>query len=1255
MSTKICTWNIKGSNNVVKRKAVLNCLKKDKIQIAYLQETHLNDIEHKKYLREWVGQVYFSSYSTNKRGVAILINKNLPFTVTDSYKDTEGRIVLVKGILYGETVLLGNIYAPNVSEESFFATLLNQLVEMDSPNIILGGDFNCSLCPILDRSSPHYTQFKNTRAFKNIIKELDLLDTWRHVNPLSKSYTFYSLPHSSASRIDYILISKCLGHLIEQCDIGHIALSDHAPVTLVMRPIRPVERSFSWRLDTLLLLDHNFIKLLEEQTDIYLETNDKKDTDPRIIWDAYKAYIRGIIISYASRKRKERVAKQLEMEKKIKKLEEEYYAVKSEDVLTELKFSRAALNDLITRKAEKDILFAKQRLFEFGNKPNKLLARLARKAPAKSFISAVQDENGQRQMNHRQINDTFKRFYEKLYSSETDLDKLKEGNFLNSLNMPQLSNDQASLLEGPITLLEIDKAISSLNSGKSPGADGLPIEFYKVLKGKINKLLLRVFNKSFEQLKLPESMYIANITVILKKDKNPELCSSYRPISLLGVDMKILSKVLTHRLEQVVTHIVGADQTGFIRGRISSNNTRRLINIIHFLNHHQLPGAMVSMDAEKAFDRIELEYLFDVLKRFGFKHCFIDWIKLLYKMPMASVLTNGLKSAPFKLTRGTAQGSPLSPLLFALAIEPLAIAIRQNQNIKGTVIGAKEYKLLLYADDLLLTLTDLTNSIPALIECVKEFGHISGYKVNLGKSEIMPLVECGNAEPPFIKPFRWAPTGLNYLGVKITPKINQLYTENINPLMKHIQEKMISWKNLPISLLGRINLIKMTILPKIMYPLSMLFLSLKTNDIRDINKAMSDFIWAGRKPKIKLDILQLPKERGGWGLPKIENYVLSIHARVISLWTAGAADMSWLEIEAAICKPFSLVNLLDKRGIELPVITRDNFLISNTIKTWNSLRKFFKKTHSFNSLTTLLDNPELTAGGAGPNFKIWQELGIRRVYDLWDKGTFKTFESLRTQYKIPTNDFYKYLQIRHYVYTKMNTLTPSGDFQLLEETLLECQKHKRFVSKFYCKLQNLKVDRLEPLRISWCTLLKIEIDKESWEEILLLPSKLSICNRYREMQYNILQNVYISPYIYSKYTTGASPNCPKCKITTGTRIHCLWECKEIKVFWQAVCRGIGLVIGQQLLPSPLLCLLGLIPDSLKVHSEIVQFLLMLARKAVMTKWVGADPPSIQLWKSLISEVFILERLRYCIDGRIHLFTTKWGRVMDVLDIQCRIK
>lgn len=188
-----------------------------------------------------------------------------------------------------------------------------------------------------------------------------------------------------------------------------------------------------------------------------------------------------------------------------------------------------------------------------ANKPNHLLACLTRNVPVKSYISAIQDENLRRQTNNRQINECFKRLYAKLYSTEIDEERLGAGSLLDHLCFPQISEGQS---ESPISILEIDKAIPTLQSGKCPGEDGFPVEFFKVMKGKINKLLLRVFNKSFEDSALPKSMYRANITLIAKKNKNPELCSSYRPISL-DVDNKILSKILAVRLENVVNTICG--------------------------------------------------------------------------------------------------------------------------------------------------------------------------------------------------------------------------------------------------------------------------------------------------------------------------------------------------------------------------------------------------------------------------------------------------------------------------------------------------------------------------------------------------------------------------------------------------------------------------------------------------------------------------------------------------------------------------
>ncbi len=130
---------------------------------------------------------------------------------------------------------------------------------------------------------------------------------------------------------------------------------------------------------------------------------------------------------------------------------------------------------------------------------------------------------------------------------------------------------------------------------------------------------------------------------------------------------------------------------------------------------------------------------FLVLEKFGFGPAFLSWIKLLYSAPSTVVLTNGLSSQPFNLHHGTWQGCPLSPLLFALAIEPLAIALRECQQITGITRGEAVHKVTLYADDLLLFISNPQTSLPAALTLLENFGQLSGYRLNLHKSVFFPI------------------------------------------------------------------------------------------------------------------------------------------------------------------------------------------------------------------------------------------------------------------------------------------------------------------------------------------------------------------------------------------------------------------------------------------------------------------------------------------------------------------------------------
>ena len=144
------------------------------------------------------------------------------------------------------------------------------------------------------------------------------------------------------------------------------------------------------------------------------------------------------------------------------------------------------------------------------------------------------------------------------------------------------------------------------------------------------------------------------ITLILKPNKDPTPCSSYRPLYLINTDVTIISKSLALRLESVISSLVHPDQTGFIKGRHSSENMQRLYNIIHLYktksdteNGH--PALLLNLDAEKAFDRVGWPFLFTSLNCFGFGSYFINWIKILYNTPSASVITNGKISKSFNL------------------------------------------------------------------------------------------------------------------------------------------------------------------------------------------------------------------------------------------------------------------------------------------------------------------------------------------------------------------------------------------------------------------------------------------------------------------------------------------------------------------------------------------------------------------------------------------------------------------------------
>ena len=281
------------------------------------------------------------------------------------------------------------------------------------------------------------------------------------------------------------------------------------------------------------------------------------------------------------------------------------------------------------------------------------------------------------------------------------------------------------------------EVISSVPNNKAAGPDGFSIQFFKKCSSKLSPLLLRMLNHSMLNSRLPPTLYKANISLIPKPGRDPNLVSSYRPISLLPIETKILGKVLANRLKEHICSIIHPDQSGFMPGRPMYFNLRRLFHVLY--TEHREEAVVISLDAQRAFDQVEWPYMLITLENFDFGPSFIKWIEIIYSHPTASVITNQNISCPFAINRGTRQGCPLSPCLFSIIIEPLAASVRQSQLISPVEIHEQEHHLSLYADDILLFISRPETSIPALLTLISSFGKLSGFSVNWDKSELMPV------------------------------------------------------------------------------------------------------------------------------------------------------------------------------------------------------------------------------------------------------------------------------------------------------------------------------------------------------------------------------------------------------------------------------------------------------------------------------------------------------------------------------------
>lgn len=796
-------------------------------------------------------------------------------------------------------------------------------------------------------------------------------------------------------------------------------------------------------------------------------------------------------------------------------------------------------------------MYIKQSYFEFGDKPHTLLARQLRKRVCERAIHTIRSNSGSLVISHEEINNTFRHFYKDLYSSKCSAPREIMTNFLNHCKLPTLPQTDRMLMDAELTQSELGDAIRSLSNGKSPGPDGLCNEFYKKFSNLLTPYLLKMFNRALEKGKMPQTLNEATVTLIPKKGKDLEQVGSYRPISLLNSDQKILAKSLAKRLSIHMVKLVHPDQTGFIPTRHSSHNLRRLFNIIYSTRYPNEDLFILSLDAEKAFDCIEWPYLYAVLEKFGIGSKFISWVQLLYRNPCARILTNRTLSEPINLFRGTRQGCVLSPLLFALALEPLAETIRKDVNIRGYNTRYSSNKLSLYTDDILMYITELSDSVPRVLETINLFSSFTGYRINWGKSELMPI-KCGDPNVLNHMPFKIATEKITYLGIEITKTYKSLYAANFTKILEAFKNKVEFWKSLPLSLIGRVNSNKMVCLPQLLYLFQNIPVYLSLSFFKKIDSILLPFIWNYKSHRIKKNHLCKTKKYGGLALPEFKYYYLATNIQYIAHWLDYTAIVgSWLEIEREDCIPYALGAIAISPICLKKSSYNHNPVIHNTVRVWRQTVKEFKL-RALSFATPIAANPSFTPSVIDGTFDRWKEMGLQNVGHLYVQGNFASFQQLKEKYSLGANDFFRYLQIRNCVRSHIQsfeTATPDK----LDQCLMDCVTGKNTVSFIYETLLSLSQINMGNIKSAWEKELGVEIDDNIWTKGLCYVHSCSINTRHCLIQFKILHRLHYSKTRLHKIFPDVSPTCDKCECEEANLLHSFVMCNKLQSFWTSLC------------------------------------------------------------------------------------------------------
>ena len=1226
---KLLTLNVRGINKEGKRRSIFRYVKSKCTDICFLQETYSSkDIEH-IWRNQWGGHVIFSHGTKHSKGVMILIRPGFNIDMDKIVCDKTGRYILIHARISNQNVLLLNLYSPNDMGEQleFLKEIQNILVTENETGfpMLVGGDMNLILNPDVDRKGGNFcksTAYKKvTEVFHSIVEEWGLCDIWRLKNPNVKRFTWRQKSPAIHSRLDLWLISICMFDHCVETDILPSVRSDHSAVIMVLCNIDSLKGPGLWKLNNSFLQEELYVNELVPMFDVWKQEAAILD-DKRMTWEYIKYKIREFSINYGKKKKKEMDHSEKNLEQKLKAIDEELDQNEDrDDLYLEKERITQELQNIDKYKTEGLILRTRSTWYEEGEKSTKYFLRLISRNAVKSNMTKLY--TGKKFItNQKEILDKQADFYEELYRDKLDKGISDMIEYLSDVNMPELSEEDKEICNGKVTKDECYKTLLLMKTNKTPGNDGLTVEFYKRFWNELGYLMVECFNLSYDIGELSITQKQA-VIVLIDKGKDRTLLKNWRPISLLNVDYKILSKTLSERLKNILSKIIHPDQTGFVYGRNIVENIRTVLDILEYTKAENIPGILINIDFEKAFDSVNWDFIKVVLeKKYKFDHTFVKWINVLYNGVSSCILNNGYTSRYFNLHRGVRQGDPMSPYIFILIAEVLACKIRQSKKIEGVKIGGHNIKVLQYADDTNGIVLNV-KSAKHFLYVVEEFGTVSGLSLNKEKTQALWLGKCRNSKE---KPLgiEWPDKPLRVLGVYISYDKTECELLNFEKKISKCKNIMNDWRGRNLSILGKVQVIKTFIISQFLFVTSAIAMPGAYVDV--LNKLIISFIWGGGKHLLSKEILYKNKANGGLDVPEVGNLVKVSNLKWIKNFMLGVNGY-W--------KAF-LVHFLKLHKIDINILLYSNVnvkLIKGLLKVPEFYRNVLCDWVTYVQTSTrrsnfIWYNQNIIIKNAPVFYKEFYDIGICNLSDLYDeKHKLRPFEHW-TKKGLSSNNWLNWCGLITSVknVSEIKVDAKENTFVIDDRNLMECTTKELY----YCVNKKGGIENVQVPRLANYVSLYNELE---WKDIYMYVFNHLIDTKSKQFQYKFIHDILVNRYWLNKWKITDSNLCRLCGNDVENLLHMFWECIFTQRFWidtnEYLYRKLNITLNKE-------------EVFFGMNNMVSNTIIVNAKKYIYNTFVKDGKPKLEIFLHSLSHVIQIEYNIYKRKKNVSEWQRKWS-------------